>query len=553
MNKRWVQAAVVAAVVVIAVVVLVPLFINVDAFRPKVTDQLSTSLGRKITLGHLSFSLITGSLVADNISVADDAAFASTPFLEAKELRIGIDVGHLFVHRQVWITSLTVDSPAIHLIHAKNGTWNFSSLGSAATQPAPQQSAPQQGSVFPALTVGEIKIKNGSATVSSAPAAGKPFSCTDIDLSIQQFSFTTEFPFKLSLKLPGGGSFQLSGTAGPVSQKDASETPFKATLQLKHFDPATAGAVEPGLGVSMVADFNAQLGSDGTNLTSNGKLVATKLKLVRGGSPAPQPVDIDYTISDNLIERTGKVSDIEIHTGSASAHVKGSFRSTEKATELDLHLSAPNLPIDQLEQLLPAFGINLPSGSKLHGGTLTANLAITGPANAAEITGPVSIDNTQLSGFDLGSKIEGLNPFKSKSGGTEIQKLSAELKSTPQSTQISNIDANVPTVGTATGSGTISPSDALDFNLVAKLNNSSALGLGLLANGGSRAMRFIGSGAKSAANNGIPLTITGTTSNPHIHANVGAMLKGQTGGTSGNSSGQQKSKPAGGLKGLFGR
>ena len=35
----------------------------------------------------------------------------------------------------------------------------------------------------------------------------------------------------------------------------------------------------------------------------------------------------------------------------------------------------------QLEQLLPAVGINLPSGSKLKGGTLTANLVITGSAD----------------------------------------------------------------------------------------------------------------------------------------------------------------------------
>ena len=47
---------------------------------------------------------------------------------------------------------------------------------------------------------------------------------------------------------------------------------------------------------------------------------------------------------------------------------------------LDMHLAAPNLPVDQLEQLLPAVGIKLPAGSSLHGGTLSANIAITGPA-----------------------------------------------------------------------------------------------------------------------------------------------------------------------------
>jgi AsmA protein len=570
MKKRWVKVVIAVAVVVIVVVVLVPLFINVDTFRPKVQDEISSSLGRKVTLGHLGLSLITGSLVANNISVADDPAFAKEPFLEAKELRIGISLWGYIIHRKVSVTSFTVDSPAIHLIQGKNGTWNFSSLGNAADKPAaentaarkadppkaaPQQavasqSAPQQESMLSSVSIGEIKIKNGSVTVSSKPAAGKPFTCTEVNLSVQQLSVTTQFPFKLSLKLPGGGSFQLDGTAGPVSQKDVSQTPFQATLQLKHFNPVAAGAVEPSQGVSMIADFNVQLVSDGTTLTSKGKLVATKLQLARGGSPASQPVDIDYTITDNLVERTGKVADIAIHTGTAVAHLTGSFRSTEKDTVLNVHFSAPGLSIDQLSPLLPAAGISLPSGSKLKGGTLTANIAITGPVNALVISGPVSVDNTELAGFDLGSRIEGLNPFKSKTGGTAIEKLSAELKSSPQNTEINNINASVPSFGTATGSGTISPSNALNFNLVAKLSNSGALGLGAIANGGTTVMRFVGSGAQSVSNNGIPLTITGTTSDPHIRANLGAMLKGQTGTATGNTSGQ-KTNPASTLKGLF--
>ncbi len=549
MQRRWVKAAIAGVALVIVVVGLIPFFINADAFRPKVEEQLSSSLGRKITLGHLSFSLITGSLDAEKISVADDPAFAATPFLEAKRLQIGIKLGKFLFHHQVRITSFTVDSPAIHLIHAQNGTWNFSSLGGAAASPAPQN---QQESILPAVSVGEIKIKNGSATVSSSPAADKPLECTDINLAIQEFSFTKSFPFQLSLKLPGDGAFVLSGTAGPVAQNDASQTPFQAKLELKHFDPVAVGVVEPNAGISMIADFDAQLASDGTNLTSTGTIVASKLQLARGGSPTPQPVRVAYTVSDNLHERAGRVSDISMQTGSVAAHVNGSFQSIAQAIVLDLRLSAPNLPIAQLEQLLPAVGVNLPRGCRRQGGTLTADLASTGPVNAVVIAGPVSRDNPQLAGFDLGSRIQGINPFKSKSGGTEIQKLSTDLRSSPQATQFSNIYCSVPAIGTATGSGSISPSNALDFNLVAKFSDSSVVGT--LANEGLNVLGgLLGNRSNTAANNGIPLTITGTASDPSIHADIGAMLRGQAGGASGNSSGQQKTSPTGLLKGLFGR
>jgi AsmA protein len=547
MQRRWIKVAIAAVVLLVAVAVAIPFFIDADTFRPKVEDQLSTSLGRKVSLGHLSLSLITGSLVADNISIADDPAFATTPFLQAKQLKIGIEVAPFLFHRLIRITALTVDTPEIQLIHSESGTWNFSSIGAASANPTPQKE-----SVFPDLTVGEVKIKNGSATIFSAPASGKPFVCSGISLALKQFSFTKSFPFELSLKLPGDGAFELKGSAGPVSQSDAAQTPFNATLQLKHFDPVAAGVVEPGQGITMVADFNAQLVSDGANLTSTGKLVASKLQLARTGSPAPQPVAVDYEVSNNLATRTGKVKDLSIHTGSVAVHVNGSYRSASPAIVLDLHLSAPNLPIDQLEQLLPTVGVHLPSGSSLKGGTLSANLSVTGPLSATVIAGPVEIDNTQLSGFDLGSKIGGINPLKGTSGGTPIEKLSTDLRSSPQSTQFDKIYASVPQIGTASGSGSVAPSGALDFQLVAKLNNATPVGA-VVNSGMNMISGFLGGGSSTASNNGIPLTITGTASNPSIHANIGAMFKQQTGGLFGKSSGQQKTKPGGVLKGLFGR
>lgn len=548
MKRRWFKVALAAVVLVIVVVIAVPFFIDADTFRPKVEEQLSASLARKVALGHLSLSLITGSLSADNISVADDPAFATTSFLQAKRLKIGIEIGPLLFHRQVRITGLTIDTPQIQLIHSEKGAWNFSSLGGAsAANPAPQQQ-----SVFPDVTVAEVKIEHGSATIYSTAAASKPFACTQIGLSVKQFSFTKSFPFELSLKLPGDAAFSLKGSAGPVSQQDAAATPFNAALQLKHFDPVAAGVVERNEGISMVADFTAQLVSDGTSLTSTGKIVASKLQLARGGSPAAEPVDVDYAVSDDLNKDTGRISDLSIHTGSVAVHVNGSYRSAKPGFVLDLHLSAPNLPVDQLEKLLPTVGVHLPSGSQLHGGTLTANLAITGPLSEMVIAGPVEIDNSQLAGFDLGSKIEGINPLKGTSGGTAIEKLSMDLRSSPQSTQFDSIYASVPQIGTASGSGSVSPAGALDFQLAAKLNNATPVGA--VVNGGLNVVgSLLGGGSNTAANNGIPLTIKGTTSNPSIHANIGSMLKQQTGGLFGKSNGQQKTKPAGALKGLFGR
>jgi len=545
MQKRWVKAAIAAAVLVIVVLGLIPFFVNADTFRPKIQDELSSALGRKVTLGHIGLSLFTGSLVAENISIADDPAFASTPFLQAKELRIGIELGPLIFHHSVQITTFTVDSPSIQLIHAANGTWNFSSLGSSASQPQAQQAGGP-----PSLTVNELKIVNGSAALSSVPAAGKPFACSDVNLTVEQLSFTQSFPVELSLKVAGGGSLSLKGTAGPVAQNDTSLTPFQATLDLKHFDPLAAGAVQPSDGISMLADFNAQVASSGGNLTTTGKVAATQLKLARNGSPAPKPVNLTFNVFDNLSSRTGKVNDLALVTGGVAAHITGTFRHDGTEAVLDLHLSAPNLPVDQVEQLLPAVGVKLPSGSSLKGGTITANLAVTGPVNAITIAGPVELDNSQLQGFDLGSKIQGMNPISGTSNGTEIQKLSADVNNSPQGTRFSNIDAEVPKIGSATGEGTVSPSEELNFQLNAKIAAFSAVG-GVVSNGMNAFGGLLGKNSQPASKSnsgGIPLTITGTASNPSIHVQMGKVLKNAASGI-----GSTAQKPAKPLKGIFGK
>jgi AsmA protein len=522
--KKHPLISILVAVVVLLLLValLVPLFINANTFRPTLESQLSDALGRKVALGNLSFSLFSGSLVADNISVADDPAFSPKPFLQAQSLHIGVEVGPLLFHRQLLVTSFVADSPSINLVHNAQGTWNFSDMGRNAGS---RTQNTQKESALPNFTVGEMKVVNATAVVSDVPATGAPFTYSNLNLSAEQFSFAKSFPFELSATLPAGGQLDVKGNAGPVNQKDASDTPLNATINLKHFDPVAAGVIEANQGISMLADITAQVTSNGQTLTSNGTVNAARLKLAANGSPTPNPVDISYTVNHNLDARTGQVNDLGIKTGGVAVHVNGTYSMAGPQVTLALHLSAPNLPINQVEALLPAAGVRLPSGSSLQGGTLTANLEITGPANAPTISGPVQVDNTTLAGFDLSSKIGGLKPVAGSKGGTQIQTVRANVNSSPQGTRIDNLYASVPVLGTATGAGTVSPQGALNFQVVAKINaNSSALS-GLTSVGGAA----LGQAVSTAAANGIPVHITGTTSNPVIQADINQLLQKNAG------------------------
>ncbi|MGB0065610.1 MAG: hypothetical protein WBP85_14300, partial [Terracidiphilus sp.] len=146
--------------------------------------------------------------------------------------------------------------------------------------------------------------------------------------------------------------------------------------------------------------------------------------------------------------------------------------------------------------------------------------------------------------FDLGGRIQGINPLGGTGGGTEIQKLSADVNQSPQGTRFTNIDAEIPKIGSATGEGTVSPSEELNFQLSAKIAALSAVG------GAVSSLFGKGSSSSSSSGGGIPLTVTGTASSPSIHADMGKMLKNAVGGIAGKSGTQNPAKT---LKGLLGR
>ncbi len=505
-------------VLLLLTALLVPLFINVNTYRPTLETQLAQALGRKVTLGELSFSIFSGSLVADNVSIADDPAFSTKPFLQAQSLHIGVEVFPLLLHRQLLVTRFVADSPAINLVHNAQGIWNFSNIGSNAASRTQNTS---QESALPNFTVGRMKVVNGTATVSDQPPTGAPFVYSNLNLTVEQFSFAKSFPFTLTASLPAGGSLDVKGNAGPINQKDASATPLTAAINLKHFDPVAAGVLAPNEGISMLADISAQVTSNGQTLTSNGTVNAARLKLVANGAPTPNPVDIIYTVNQNLETRSGQISDLGIKTGAVTVHVNGTYATKGSQVTLALHLAAPNLPINQVEALLPAAGVLLPSGSSLQGGTLTANLAINGPATAPTISGPIQVDNTRLAGFDLSSKIGGLKPVSGTQGGTQIQTVRANVNSSSAGTRIDDLYAAVPALGTATGAGTVAPGGGLNFQLVAKVNSNS----GVLSLGGG----ILGQAMSRAAGDGIPVHITGTTSNPVIQADLSKLLQKDAG------------------------
>src|SRR5690242_19238319 len=212
---------IVALLIVIAIAI--PFLIDANTFRPKLESELTEALGRQVKVGNLSLSLFSGSVAADNISIADDPQFSKSAFVTAKSLKVGVEMIPLIFSKTLNVTHLTLNQPQINLIKSENGEkWNFSSLGgknaSAPTKgqqaspstkaeqtPKEQKKAEETSGSNPNLSVAKLNVNDGRVTVSQV---GENFRRTydKVNITVQNFSFTSSFPFQMTANLPSGGT-----------------------------------------------------------------------------------------------------------------------------------------------------------------------------------------------------------------------------------------------------------------------------------------------------------------------------------------------------------
>ncbi|MGH9511185.1 MAG: AsmA family protein [Terriglobales bacterium] len=526
--------------ILVVVVVALPFVINVNDFRPRIETEISSAIGREVKIGNLKLSILSGGVSADDLSIADDPAFSTTPFVRAKTLVVGVQIIPLIFSKSLQITNISLVEPQVILLRSPSGKWNFSTLGNkSATKPSESSN--------PNLSVGKLSVKDGSLSMGTANSSAKPTVYQNVNVSVENFSMTSQFPFTLSATLPGNGTLKLDGKAGPINAMDAATTPVQAQLAIKGLDLAASGFVPPASGISGVADFDATLDSDGHEVKSSGTMQGNNLKLSPKGRPAGRAVDVKYTANYELQPQTGELTSADASVGKAVARITGSFDLKGEPPALNMRINADGMPVDDLETLLPALGVTLPSGSSLQGGTLSANFTVSGPLDKLVIAGPVKLSNTKLAGFNFASKLSEVSKLSGAPQGqdTLIQNFSTDVHMSPAGTTTDNINLNVPSFGVITGNGTVSPSNALNYKMNASLTGGMVAGLTQLA----------GMGGKGAT---LPFMIEGTSSSPRFVPDIQGMMRSQLKSRLGGLTGQQVGGQNAGsvinsIGGLFGK
>ena len=294
---------------------------------------------------------------------------------------------------------------------------------------------------------------------------------------------------------------------------------MQAKVTVHKMNLAASGFIDPASGIAGIADFDGMVSSDGHEAKTVGTLNVEKLQVVQKGAPAGKPVQVKYSVTYDLAKQSGTITQGEIALGKAVEQISGAYDAHASPTSINMKLDGQGMPVDDLEAMLPAVGVTLPPKSQLKGGTVATHFTIVGPVDKLVTTGTIRLENSTLAGFSVGSSLSAVSALGGKGSGdkdTVIQNLSANVRVAPDGTRVDDINLTIPTLGTLTGAGTVSPSNALDFKMKADV---------------------------------IPFMIQGTTSDPKFVPDVKGMAGSLLNNALGGKKGQKN--PLGGLGGLL--
>jgi AsmA protein len=576
--NRTLRYILIAVGVLVVLLIIVPFLIPVNRFRPTIEEKASAALGRKVQVGDLSLSLLRGALTAKDLSIGDDPKFSPSPFLTAKSLSVGVEMMPLIFSKQLNVTGITIDEPQVTLLKNPKGDWNYSSIGGNSGGGAPASAGKEtkeapanspnasSSSSAPDVSVKKLELKNGKIILGSTNSQQRS-TYDHVNVTASDFSLHSKFPVSVTAELPGGGDLKLDGNVGPIDKTDATLTPLDAKLRVSSMNLATAGILDPSLGLGGLVDLDSTLANQGGFAQTNGTVKLSKALLVQGGSPAGVPMNVNYSTKYDLRKNSGVLNPSTVKIGSATAKLSGTYASPGDATVVDLKLAGDGMSAKDLEAFLPAIGVNLPKGASLTAGTLSTNLNVKGPTNKLVTDGTIGLFNAKLAGFDLGSKMSAVSALTGLKTGKDldIEKLTTNVHMAPSGLRADNFLAVVPSLGNLAGGGTLDAKNNLDFKMAATLTGAAIGAIGGSGAGVGSVMGALGGSQGSGCKGGttIPFMVQGTASDPKFVPDVGGvaagMLKSQLGCAGGSvanvgkAGGQTPADAVNALGGLLGK
>jgi len=230
-------------VLVVAALLLIPLFVDVNQYKPEIEKQVSSATGRPFAIkGDLKLSLFPWAGVAfSDLHLGSPAGFKEKDLLFVKSFDARMKLLPL-LSRDIQVQRFVVEGPKIVLEKDKTGRGNWEGLGKPGekTPPGPEpKPAPKEGAEgfsLKNLVVGEFAVRNGSLLYVDA-MSGSRQEVSDLTLELKDVSLDRPIRLILSAllnKMP----VSAEGLIGPVG-KEPGKGLIPLDMSLKAFRELT--------------------------------------------------------------------------------------------------------------------------------------------------------------------------------------------------------------------------------------------------------------------------------------------------------------------------
>ena len=238
----------------IAALLLIPLFVDVEQYKPEIEKRVSSAVGRPFAIkGQLKLSLFPWAGVAfSDLHLGSPPGYAEKEFLFVKSFDVRMKLLPL-LSKDIQVQRFVIEGPKIVLEKDKAGRGNWEAWGEPQEQAAPKagdppsSKAPMGGLPLKSLAVGEFAIRNGSVVYIDR-GSGTRQEVSNLTLELTDVSLDRPIRFVLSAvkdKMP----LSVEGRIGPVGPEPGKgKIPLDVSVKaLKEVNASLKGHVQDAM------------------------------------------------------------------------------------------------------------------------------------------------------------------------------------------------------------------------------------------------------------------------------------------------------------------
>ena len=224
---KWFMIAIgFLAVVVIAMLLLLPVFMDVQKYKPYIERRVSEAVGRPFTMGEkFKASLFPWAGVSlSDLHLGNPPGFDEKDFVSVKSFEIRVKLLPLLLSKfkDIQINHIVLNEPRIALIKQKDGktTWEWKEKEPAQSKKneiKPVEGEPGEEFSLKSLAVGDLSINNGLILwIDHSNKEKKEISGLNLQLSDVSLDRPVNLKFDA---LMDGHPVSVNGKLGPVGEK----------------------------------------------------------------------------------------------------------------------------------------------------------------------------------------------------------------------------------------------------------------------------------------------------------------------------------------------